>query len=174
MRRAPILFVVLALMAALSAASTEHTSRLQGYGKTSWGMTLDEVLRVEPRSKQLATPELFNTGAALAAIEHIDIGGTDLRVVFIFDETAKLLKQVNLATHEKMNELVNGLSFSTLEQLLTEKYGSPNFKEDRRRASWLLDATIVELGHLFIRDVISQVILTYKPHSDSAEATRDL
>ena len=78
------------------------------------------------------------------------------------------MQQVNLTSFEKINPWVNASSFSSVEKLLTEKYGAPTYKKEKRVVYWKLSKTSVELTHLnppdiVVPGVLSQVAVNYKP-----------
>lgn len=138
-------------------------------------MTPDEVINAEaPRAEKLEPSEKFKTGLGLASIKDIQIGVTKFNATFIFDESGKKLQQTNLTSTEKKNPGVNSLSFSFIEKLLTEKYGHPTFKEEARIISWKLPKTSIDLTHINIPGIISQLTISYKPVTTSGEAARDL
>lgn len=155
--------------------ATDDPKNIAGYGKTIWGMTPDEVVNAEtPRAEKLEKPEKFKTGLGIVTIKEIQIGVTKFSAIFIFDESGIKLRQVNLTSAEKKNPGVNALSFSSVEKLLTEKYGPPTFKEGTRVISWKFPKTSIDLTHLNIPGIISQVTVSYKPTTTSGEAARDL
>lgn len=163
------------ILCASLVQAAEDSNNLLGYGKTSWGMTPVDVVKAEsPRAEILEKPEEFKAGIGLATIKEIQIGTQKFSVTFIFDALDVHLQQVNLTSAEKKNSGINGLSFSSLEKLLTEKYGSPTFKEESRVISWKLQKTTINLSHLDIPGVISQVTVTYKPTEATDSAARDL
>jgi hypothetical protein len=157
------------------AHSADSPKNISGYGKTTWGMSPDEVISAEtPRAKRLEPPKQFKKGLGLVTIEGIKIEGASFNAVFVFDESGKKLGQVNLTSTEEKNPGVNVLTFSSLEKLLMEKYGQPSFKEGARRIAWRMPITSINLTHLNIPGVISMVIVSYKPTKATDEAARDL
>jgi hypothetical protein len=151
------------LLSAGSVQAADDLKNLAGYGKTTWGMTPDEVLNAEtPRAEKLEKQDKFIAGLSMVTIKEIQIGDTKVRAIFIFDELSHKLRQVILTGAEKKNPKVNALSFSSVEKLLTEKYGPPTYKEEARVASWKLPKTSIDLTHLnTIPGIISQVTINY-------------
>lgn len=175
MSRNIVAILLFCLSAASSVLAADDPKSMAGYGKTTWGMTPDEVLKAEtPRAEKLEKPEKFKTGLGIITIKEIQIGVTKFSAIFIFDESGQKLQQVNLTSAEKKNPGVNVLSFSSVEKLLTEKYGSPTYKEGTRVVSWKLPKTSIDLTHLNIPGIISQVTVSYKPTTTSGNAARDL
>lgn len=148
---------------------------IQGYDKTDWNMSVDEVKRAEhPKVVEVSPPEVFKTGVALLAINEIEIASNKFKVLFLFDEASGKLSQVNIKGYESKNAGINALVFSSLEKLLTEKYGTPSYKNDGREVSWKLSKTTIVLSHLNIPRVISQVTVMYKPISATDSASSSL
>lgn len=174
MKRKIFAIVLVFLFHAGIAVATDDPKNIAGYGKTTWGMNPDEVVNAEtPRAVKLEKPEKFKNGLGIVTIKEIQIGVTKLVVKFLFDESRQL-HQVNLVSKEKKNLGVNALSFSSLEKLLTEKYGSPTYKDGTRVVSWKLPKTTINLSHLNIPGLISQVTVSYKPTTASGNAAKDL
>lgn len=121
------------------AQSGDETRDINGYGKTVWGMSADEVLNTEPdRVEKLDKPEKFNMSVAILGIKEIQIGSNKFRARFLFADKDKKLIQVNLMSFEQNNPGINSRIFSSIEQLLTEKYGVPTYKQEKKNASWKL------------------------------------
>lgn len=167
-----LLFIAIA---ATAAVATDESQSILGYGKTIWGMTPDEVLSAEtPRAEKLEKTEKYKTGLGMVTIKEIEIGIHKFSVIFIFDESNQKLKQVNLTGLEKKNPGINSQAFSTVEKLLTEKYGPPTFKEGKRLVSWKLPKTSIDLNHANIPGIITQVTVSYKPSDAGVNSSRDL
>lgn len=172
-----VAILLFGVFAASAAQAADDPKNMSGYGKTEWGMTPDEVLSAEaPRAEKLEKPENFKTGLGLISIKEVQIGVTKFSAIFIFDKSGKRLRQVNLTSLKK--PWVDASSFSSIEKLLTEKYGAPTYKEERV-VFWKLPKTSIELARLNILDilsrlegrqphppdpvVLSQVTVSYKP-----------
>jgi len=167
--------LVVLLLCGSSGLAADDPRNIAGYGKTIWGMTPNEVLNAEsPRAEKLDKPEKFKTGLGIVAINEIQIESTEFRAIFIFDESGQRLVQVNLTSTEKKNPLINARSFSSVEKLLTEKYGPPTYKEATRVVSWKLPRTSIELSHINIPGILSQVTVSYKPSAASEKKAGDL
>lgn len=175
MPRNIVAILLVCMLGASNVQAADDPKSIAGYGKTTWGMTPDEVLNAEtPRAEKLEKPEKFKTGLGIVTIKEIQIGVTKFSAIFIFDESGQKLQQVNLASAEKRNLGVNTLSFSSVEKLLTEKYGAPTYKEGTRVVSWKFPKTSIDLTHLNIPGIVSQVTVSYKPSTASGNAARDL
>lgn len=166
----------LALTLLVSLAHADDDPRnIAGYDKTIWGMSVDEVLAAEsPRVEKLEKPEIFKTGISPIIINEIQIGVSKFRVLFIFNEKEQKLMQVNLAGYEQNNPGINSMAFSSIEKLLSEKYGAPTFKQEGKNVSWKLPKTVIDLTHLNIPGIVSQVTISYKPAAASGAASQDL
>ncbi|OGN93760.1 MAG: hypothetical protein A2Z75_06620 [Chloroflexi bacterium RBG_13_50_10] len=138
---------------------------LDGYGKTAWGMTEDEVLRAEtPRAERLERPGIFVGGrAATLRIKELQTRAGKFGADFIFEDSSRRLIQVNLTSFDEKNHRGRPQAFSVLKKLLTEKYGAPKLENGLSEvASWKVGKTVIELVHLDIQPVSSLVVVSYK------------
>jgi hypothetical protein len=138
---------------------------LDGYGKTAWGMTEDEVLRAEtPRAERLERPGIFVGGrTATLPIKKLQTHAGKFNADFIFEDSNRRLVQVNLTSLDEKNPRAGSEAFSILKKLLTERYGMPKVENGLSEvASWKVGKTIIELVHLDIRQVSSFVVISYK------------
>lgn len=157
------------------AYAQEDARNIGGYGKTLWGMTEEQVLKTEaPRVEKLATPKKYKSGTGTLYIPELNIANSRFDAVFIFDEANKKLVEVILASYEEKNAGVNSLTFSSIEKLLTEKYGPPTFKNAGKKISWKLTKTIIELEHLNIPRIVSKITISYEPSTASKDASSNL
>lgn len=139
-------------------------NELDGYGKTAWGMTEDEVLRAEtPRAERLERPGIFAGGrTATLRIKELQTPAGKFDADFIFEDSSRRLIQVNLTSLDRKNPRANSQAFSLLKKLLTEKYGTTKLENGLYEiASWKLGKTIIELAHLDSQPVASLVIVSY-------------
>jgi hypothetical protein len=138
---------------------------LDGYGKTAWGMTEDEVLWAEtPRAERLERPGIFVGGrTATLRIKELRTPAGRFGADFIFEDSNRRLIQVNLTSLDERNHRGSPQAFSVLKKLLTEKYGTPKLENGLSEvASWEVGKTIIELVHLDIQPVSSLVVVSYK------------
>lgn len=164
--------IAIALTASFAADGPQN---ILGYGKTSWGMTPDEVMKAEnPRALKLEKPEKYSIGLGIVTIKEIEIGIHKFSVMFIFNVSNNKLKQVNLTSLEKKNSGINSLAFSKAEELLTEKYGQPTFKEGNKAVSWKLPKTSIKLSNDHIPGIFTQVTVIYRTSEASVDASRNL
>src|SRR5439155_16420909 len=101
-------------------------------------------------------------------IKEIEIASTKFRAFFIFDYDSRKLKAVTL---EGVEDTSPARTFSSIEKLLTEKYGSPTYKQENKNVSWKLTKTVIEL--LYVNIPLAkwtQVFVTYKPVGASADS----
>lgn len=153
--------------------AADDPKNIAGYDKTVWGMSEDEVLNAEsPLAEKLANPVKTAAGDIRSiTIKAIKIASTEFRVLFIFDSKDRKLKQVTL---EGLNDLDPGFTFSSIEKLLTEKYGTPTYKKEGNDVSWKLPKTIIELLYFNIPSVRMQIFVIYRPAEASADASKHL
>jgi hypothetical protein len=138
---------------------------LGGYGKTAWGMTEDEVLRVEtPRGERRERPGIFVGGrTATLRIKEFPTQAGKFSADFIFEDSNGRLTQVNLTSLGEKDARASSQAFSVLKKLLTEKYGTPKLENGLSEvASWKLGETIIELVNLESDRVSSLVVVSYK------------
>ncbi len=168
-------WLAISLFSASVVCAEDNPKSIAGYGKTTWGMSVEQVLEAEsPRATKLIEAEKYSKGSlGLVEINDIKVGASTFRASFLFDESAQLLKQVNLTGVDK-NAGSNIVTFSSIERMLTEKYGQPTFKEAYSKATWKLEKTLVSLERVYIPSVISKVVITYKPVAAGALESRDL
>jgi len=137
---------------------------LDGYGKTAWGMTEDEVLRAEtPRAERLEKPGIFVGGrTGTLRIKELQTRAGKFGADFIFEDSNRRLIQVNLTSLVEKNHRGSPQAFSVLKKLLTEKYGTPKLENGLYEiASWKVGKTIIELVHLDIEPDSSLVVVSY-------------
>ena len=148
---------------------------IEGYGQTKWGMTLDQAIDAEEgRVERLDKPEKYKNGIGLASIKNIEINNSKFKVSYIFDEVKSELQQVSVVSLERKNHLINASTFSSLNKLLTEKYGEPSFKEELKVSSWKLSKTTIELTYMNIPGVVTVVGVTYTPSKTRKNIAKDL
>jgi hypothetical protein len=138
---------------------------LDGYGKTAWGMTEDEVLRAEtPRAERLERPGILAGGrTGTLRIKELRTRAGKFCADFIFEDSNQRLVQVNLTSLDEKNPRAGSEAFSILKKLLTERYGTPKVENGLSEvASWKVGKTIIELVHLDIRQVSSFMVISYK------------
>ena len=172
----------LALLAFVQLARADADSQaIAGYGKTTWGMTPEEVIAAEsPRAKASPKPSKYKNGAGLVMIPSLKIRSVGFGAVFVFDANRKL-NHVILEGEEQKNHLINIDYFASLEQLLIEKYGPPTYKTDLRpqaegihTISWKLPKTTVRLDHLYIPSIVTKLTVSYAPTALPAQDSKDL
>ena len=105
-------------------------------------------------------------------IDNVSIGSGLYTVTFLFNSADRLV-QTNVASNEKKNEGIAASQFSILSQLLTQKYGKPEFS-DSDKATWKLPDTTVELSKMVISGIMAQTFVRYIPNSRVASDTSNL
>jgi hypothetical protein len=181
MRKLTFCFLQVALILFVSSLLLADEPRnIAGYDKTVWGMSEDEVLNAEsPQAERLDKPvKTANGDIGSITIKEIEIASTKFRVLFIFDYESRKLRQVTL---ESVKDISPARTFSSIEKLLTEKYGPPTYKQEdkykqeNKNVSWKLTKTVIEL--LYVNIPLAnwtQVFVIYKPVGASADASKNL
>jgi hypothetical protein len=118
---------------------------IKGWGKTEWGMSKAQVLKVYPEARP-------NSGKNFAASQdsleiQTSIAGETFNIGFFFRNG----KDVMCAPVKK---IIGSSLFESLEQLLTNKYGAPSLKRKTSmgigpeyKVSWTLPSTSIELSY---------------------------
>ena len=142
----------------LGGATVESAEDVLGWQGTRWGMTDEEVRKTLEGAGLRLTPSAgtYSGGVVAPFKTSIRIGAYDYEVVPQFDKEG--LRQV-IIRGQSTRPYVRKL-FVELQDLLTEKYGTPAPLGDRRE--WRFKTTIIELG-LF--DIIDSVMIRYYPAS---------
>ncbi|MSN27448.1 MAG: hypothetical protein GJV46_16510 [Geobacter sp.] len=170
-----ILFIALTVLLFVVSAQADDAININGYGKAIWGMSEDEVLKAEQgRVIKFDKPAKYLNSTAPIGIDEINVGTDKFKVYYLFDDKSRKLEQVNLAGLEENNELINARTFTTILKLLTEKYGPPTFIKANSNASWKLSRTLINLTHQYIRQMMTQVVISYKPLQSSIDNSKDL
>jgi len=177
-RRAPLLVALYVLLVAACAPSavtpvqSADDLNINGYGKTTWGMTPDQVLKAEaPGAKKLDKPERTGDLTGAIVVDGIQFGTDKFTALFSFDDDLRL-QEVVVKCLEQDNLQANALTFSFLEKLFTEKYGSPTRRErsSRPRVFWELPNTTIRLVHFTaFEGRISRVNFSYMPRGRGRE-----
>jgi hypothetical protein len=144
----------------------------EGYGKTVWGMSPQEVLQAESDRAQLIKPAKYAGSWGKVQIKNVSIGSATYTVDFLFDESDKLI-QTNVKSNDNGNAGIARNRFTTLNQLLTQKYGEPQFKGSNS-VTWKTSDTTIELKLLIIGSVTAQTIIRYIPNTQVQADTANL
>ncbi|CQR19858.1 TPA: hypothetical protein ACJGPK_004784 [Salmonella enterica subsp. enterica serovar Weltevreden] len=143
-----------------------------GYGNTEWGMTPNQVVAAQKGKAHLIPPQKYKDQWGKVSIEDVNIGSGIYTVTFIFDASDKLV-QTNVASKEKKNEGIANDQFNLLNQLLTQKYGKPQFVSDEK-ATWKTDTTTIELNKMIISGIMAQTLVRYIPNKTVISDTSNL
>ena len=166
---------VLTLLVLLVSSAASAVGGESGYGNTSWGMTLEEVMSSENKNlEKLRQPKVFRDSSALIVNRDITISNQSFEVLYLFGANTKGLVQVNVEAKEDRNHGINLSTFSELKRLLTSKYGAPYYENKNSKAAWVAGGSEVSLNHIFIKDILNKVAVTYKPRSDISARAKDL
>lgn len=143
-----------------------------GYGNTEWGMNPSQVVAAQNGKAHLITPQQYKDRWGKASIENVNIASGLYTVTFIFDTSEKLV-QTNVASNEKKNEGIIQNQFGSLNQLLTQKYGKPQF-ESGEKVTWKTADTTIELSKMIISGIMAQTVVRYIPNSTVTSDTSNL
>ena len=143
-----------------------------GYSNTQWGMTPAEVVAAENGKAILITPVQYSGSLGKAQIPDITIGSHIYTVFFLFDAADRLI-QTNLTSNEKKNGGIIDQQFESLHQLLTQKYGEPQFKS-ANKVTWRTADTTIELSKIVMRGIMAQTSVRYIPNTVVSSDTSNL
>jgi len=143
-----------------------------GYGNTKWDMRPSEVVAAQGNGAHLIAPEKYKGSVGKARIDNVSIGSGLYTVNFLFDDSDRLV-QTNVSSVEQKNEGIIAHQFDTLNQLLTQKYGKPEFANSDS-VTWKLPSSTVELIKMVIPGVMAQNVIRYIPTSRVAKDTSNL
>ena len=143
-----------------------------GYGNTKWDMRPSEVVAAQGNGAHLIVPEKYKGSVGKVRIDNLSIGSGLYTVNFLFDDSDRLI-QTNVSSVEKKNEGIIARQFDTLNQLLTQKYGKPEFA-NAHSVTWKLPSTTVELSKMVISGIMAQTVIRYIPTSRIAQDTSNL
>jgi hypothetical protein len=167
-----IFYAVLFISFNCFCQTSNDSKNISGYGKTSWGMTPEQVLNAEPRANKLNKyKEYTDDKLGLLSIDSINLDGEKFKTIFIFDKTNKLRRVELENENDSLGMCLNDNTFSSIEKLLTEKYGIPTFKNPhlendlaRDQATWKLTNTTIELISICRHGgPFSYITIKYKP-----------
>jgi hypothetical protein len=140
---------------------------VKGWREAKWGMTENEILiTFKGEAVRLEKIEEYSSWYAPIGIIDYEIAGDKYKVHFLIDKDKKVLQQVNIIADEGFKEI----RYKKLEQILTEKYGTPSFKNSDKNESkiaWNFPSTIIELTYIHMKPVIENLTVIYHPPKES-------
>lgn len=149
-----------------------HADGGAGYGNTKWDMRPSEVVAAQGNGAHLISPEKYKGSVGKVRIGNVNIGSGLYNVNFLFDDSDRLV-QTNVTSIEQKNEGIIVRQFNTLNQLLTQKYGKPEFANEDS-VTWKLPSTTVELSKMIIPGIMAQTVVRYIPTSRVNKDTSNL
>ena len=135
-------------------------------------MSPAQVVEAEGNRAILVEPQKYSESWGKVKIDNISIGSGTYTVNFLFDESDKLV-QTNIVSNEKNNIGIANSRFNTLSQLLTQKYGEPQFKGNDS-ITWKTKDTTIELKKLIIGNIMAQTLIRYIPNTKVKDETSNL
>ncbi|MFW1863876.1 hypothetical protein ACG9XP_19050 [Acinetobacter baumannii] len=135
-----------------------------GYSNTQWGMNPEQVVKAEKGKAQIIKPKKYDSGLSKVQIEDLEIDKSKYTVNFIFDNSDQLIETI-ITSNEKESAGIINLQFSSLNKLLSQKYGKPQFS-DEKTVTWKTNSTTIELSRIAIASIsFAQVSVSYYPNS---------
>ena len=185
MRRAVVLVALTVVFSGVLEAQSKAPSRVPpkstspavtatpalptAWRNARWGMTAAEVLAAFPgEAAQLPVAVNYSDKyRGLVGIEGYQIANVAYAVRFLFDRQERLAL-INITPAPRDSST---LTFNSLAQLLTEKYGQPltNHEEktrvsDSREKTWKTPEALIDLDYVNIRSIDrTNLVLQYRP-----------
>lgn len=156
----------------LLAVSFATTAKGVGYGNTEWGMTPSQVVAAQKGNAHIIAPEKYKDSWGKVRTDNVNIGSGLYTVSYLFDSSDRLI-QANVASNEKSNVGIIQNQFDALHQLLTQKYGKPQF-EGSDKVTWKTADTTIELSKMIIQDILAQNVVRYVPNGKVNSDTSNL
>lgn len=154
------------LLAPLAFAGEVVTAILSG----TW--VHQKLLRLRAMAHIWSHHRKYNDNFGKVRIDNVSIGSGLYAVTFLFN--IALIVLCNQCSQQwEENEGIVARQFGTLNQLLTQKYGKPEFSDSNKAAPKLPDTT-VELSQMVISRIMAQIIVRYIPNSRVASDTSNL
>jgi hypothetical protein len=164
----------------LIASISMHAA--DGYGKTTWGMSLPAVLAADSdiiKSEEAAEgSDKFQTHCLAMSKKPIAIGSDDelCSISYLFDRKTKALAQVNVSLIDSDDQIKSTVKadswYNEMHEALTSKYGAQAFSskpedgEGNYSVKWYNGKTEIELLKLHMGD-ISTALIIYRPRLSS-------
>lgn len=127
-----LLVTPLMAFGATKATQAEASTKVQdvgGWGKTTWDMTIEQVIKLYPKAESYSPTTLHLSGVE---INESPSNRKYWRVFFYFDSDTKKLDGVMLSMAEADNLNKSGsvdeLYFTVMEKGLTGKYGASSYR----------------------------------------------
>lgn len=135
-----------------------------GYGNTQWGMNPNQVVIAEKGKAKIIEPKEFTGGLGKARAENIKIDGSTYTATYVFDDSNQLVATY-LISNEKSSTGITNSEFNSLDKLLTQKYGKPQFKNENT-VTWKTSSTTIELKKIIVNSIsYASATVSYVPNS---------
>ena len=157
-----LLFFSVILMFSILNASED----VLGWRNTKWGLNEQEILNLFPKEAiKLKQAINYDDFYAPIAILNYEIAGDQYDVHFLFNRKTDKLEGINILPVEKKPESLRTMFFQ-LEQLLTEKYGTPSLRQEDKKINqtkifWQYPSTVIKLSLFEIKIIDSSILGIY-------------
>jgi hypothetical protein len=161
-------FAIFLLLVGIHSVTAQQND-VKGWREARWGMTEEQILSAfKGEAVRLNEPENYDSWYASVGIPKYDISGEAYFVHFLMGKKSKTLQQVNIIAAEATKEFIDN-AFTRLEQILTEKYGTPSFrdeKDERKQVIWNYPSTVITLSYMNMKSIdFKNLVITYHPPS---------
>jgi hypothetical protein len=175
-------FLLLILLASTAFAQMSGPDKkdVLGWQETRWGMTQDELFKLFSDSivKRSQRNFYLKPGGSSERYGYVDyvipemkVAGDVFEVSFVMDIKTYQLIEVDLSLKDyKKAASTQSIVFDKLEELLTQKYGPPTYKNEsitsvvNRVRHWAFHTTTIKLDFHYMKGIDMTIFhLTYEP-----------
>lgn len=148
--------VMFLLLPVFVLAAEAQTNDVPGWQDARWGMNEAEIVgKFGEQLTKLPQSEKFAAAYVDYIISPYKISSGIYTVRFQMNNVTKKLDQVLIRLDQMDSLIPNEMYFNQLDSLLTEKYGSPKWKNDQRKSGgdlklerkWVFTTTTIELTY---------------------------
>lgn len=151
-----------------------------GWQDARWGMTEADIVKTFSASlKKLPKRALYKNVYVDYVITDLKLNRENFTVHFQMDTKTNRLAQLLIRLDQMKSDSPRNDAFLGLEELLSQKYGTPSYKRDEmeylisRTRQWTFPTTTIELSYGYIRS-ISSSLLTIRYFQASSSDTNKL
>lgn len=136
-------------------------------------MNPHQVVIAETGKAQTIEPKEYTGGLGKVRIDNVKIDGSTYTATFVFDESDQLIATY-LVSNEKKNAGITNLEFNSLNKLLTQKYGNPQFRSSDT-VTWKTSSTTIELKKIIINSIsYANATVSYTPNNKAKDDASNL
>ncbi|HEU0144469.1 MAG TPA: hypothetical protein VFQ47_06770, partial [Nitrososphaera sp.] len=154
---------------------TSKQNDVLGWQDARWGMTEADIVRTFGSSlKKLPKRDLYKNAYVDYVIPDLKLNRENFTVHLQMDAKTNRLVQILIRLDQMESDSPRNDAFLGLEELLSQKYGTPSYKKDEmeylilRTRQWTFSTTIIELSYSYVKSISSSTLtIRYFPASAS-------